>query len=288
MIKLISNKSVKPKLIIPAKLMYETQGQINAYDKMVKKKRYWGTRDSLLSIKQNKKMLAKLLQNKTIVELGGFDGSALKPCFKEGLKNNLKYDYINIDLGNNLKKLMKKCLHQYSNVKHRLLRKNFNQIGFIKNIKSKAKIILFLQNTFNNYDIKNGNAWIKELSQAMNKEDLAIIGFDRRVSGQKHLESYNTKEAAYIVTETAKNYGLDKVEYCGIFDELGIHLGVKTTEKFKHKNINYEYGDFIEVCLSLKLTIKQMKERAENNGFKVIKIFKSSDKHIYNLILKKN
>lgn len=281
---------IKPKGYIPTKLMYNTPEKISAYNKLIKGKNYFATKDSELCLNQNKKYLAELLKDYVIIELGGLDGSALNKTFQYGQKKKYDFDYINVDIGKGLKDEMIKNFKKYKNIKDKLILQDFDKISFVKKVKTKKpKAVIFLQNTFNNYNIENGDKWLKTLNKSLNKKELAIIGFDKRASAEKHLACYRDKNAAKILWLTAKEFGIptDKIKACTIFDNNGIHMGVQAQKDFKFKNQNYTTGDFIEICLSLKLNIKQMKARAEECGFKVEKIIKSKNKHLYHMILKK-
>lgn len=281
---------IKPKDYIPSKLMYNTPEKIAAYNRMIKGKNYFLTKDSELCLSQNKKYLAELLKDYTIIELGGFDGSALNNTFRYGQKKKYEFDYINVDIGRGLKSRMRNDFKKLNNIKFKLIRQDFDKIRFVKKIKTKKpKAVIFLQNTFNNYNLKDGDEWLRTLNESLDESEIAIIGFDKRVSAEKHLVCYRDKNAAKILWLTAKEFGLptDKIKICIIFDKKGIRMGIKIKKEFRLKDKNYKTGDFIEICLSLKLSAKQMTERAKKCGFKVEKIIKSNHKHSYHMILRK-
>jgi len=282
---------LKPRYFIPYKYLFTNKEGITAFNKVLQSDTYWVSSDSANCLKQNKAYLANLLKEYTIIELGGFDGSALNDIYSEGKKKQYKYLYINVDIGNNVKLLMEKNFKKINNVKYSVIKNNFDKIKFIKKIRtSSPKAILFLGNTFNNYYIKKGDMWLKELYSSMNNGDILILGLDKRVSAKEHLNCYSILESGQMTMLAARAFGLPirKLRAHFVFDQNGIHGGVKIIEDFKFKNKLYKKGNFIEVFVSLKLSIKNMIKRTSCVGFKSIKVLKSSQKHIYHLILKKD
>jgi hypothetical protein len=279
---------LKPDFYVPYKYLFLNTKGINAFEKAAKRDAYWVSSDSAFCLNQNKDYLSKLLKDYVIIELGGFDGSALNQVYN--YNKNHKFEYINVDIGKGLGILMNRNFKNFKNVKHSIIKSNFDDIGFIKNIKvSKPKAILFLGNTFGNYKIKEGNVWLKKMNRIMNKGDMLILGFDKRVSSTKHLDCYNIPESGYMSMLAAQSFGMPakKLRSTMIFDEEGIHGGVIALEKFLFKNKTLKKNDFIEVFISLKSSLNDMKKRVSNSGFKLEKILTSNEKHIYHLVLKK-
>lgn len=287
----IPNKRIKPKYFIPTKFLYANQKRINAFRKASLGKKYWVSYDTFFNIKQNKVYLKNLLKDYFIVELGGFDGSALNVIYQIGKKDQIKFDYLNVDIGKNILALMKKNFRSHDNVKYSLIKQDFNDFKFISKIKcDKPKAIFFLGNTFGNFYSEEGNIWLKKINELMNPEDLLILGFDRRVSASSHLGCYNIPESKFNLMSVVADIKmpLEKLCPCIVFDINGIHGGVIVTENFIFKGKKFNKGDFIEEYVSLKSKIKEMINRVKKVGFKHIKIINSNKKHIYHLILKKS
>lgn len=285
-----SKKNVIPRYFIPAKYMYANKEGVVAFDNAAKGKTYWLSWDSSLCLKQNREYLSKLLKEYLIIELGGLDGSALNEVYQYGNGLGHTYKYLNVDLGEGLSSLMNKNFSKIDNVHYTLIKKDFDKIEFIKKLKtSEPKAILFLGNTFGNYSLKQGDAWLKRLHKSMGKNDILILGFDKRVASEEHLRCYNVKENGHMTVLAAKYYGLPitNLHACTFLDKLGIHGGVIVTREFTFKKIKFKPNDFIEVFLSLKPTLKNMVTRVNGAGFQILKVLKSNKRHIYHLILKK-
>jgi uncharacterized SAM-dependent methyltransferase len=175
MIKKYVKGKISPRAYIPSKYMYADKEGTDAYNAAAKGRHYWLSWDSALCIDQNKEYLAGILKDYTILELGGFDGSALNNVYVYGSKKKIKFEYINDDLGDGVLLLMKKNFRRINNVKFSLVKDDFDKIKFIKNIRTpKSKAILFLQNTFGNYSEIQGDSWLKELYKSMDAEDIFI------------------------------------------------------------------------------------------------------------------
>lgn len=283
---------VKPRGFVPAKLMYSTKEGIDAFDSVARAgSKYWLSWDSALCIGQNAEYLSEHLKDYSIIELGGFDGSAMNDVFKDGNARGYKYDYINIDLGKNLKDLMNRNFTDLNNVNYSLMPNDFDNLEFIKDIKTeKSKAVLFLGNTFGNYNIKYGNTWLRKLYNSMKIGDIFVLGFDKRMSAKKHLECYNVPENGHMTMLASQQFGLpiSNLSPGSIFDDEGIHGGVFVTNSFIFGGKKYLTDDFIEVFVSLKQTLKLIKSRVQGAGFRVTKVLKSKEGHIHHLILKKS
>lgn len=284
-------ESIKPSGFIPSKLMYSTKEGIDAFEEAAMAgSNYWLSWDSENCISQNAKYLSKLLKDYVLVELGGLNGSALNEVFKSGDLSGYKYHYINIDLGKNTQTIMNKNFSKIDNVEYSLLSRNFDNINFIKKLSPKnKKAILFLGNTFGNYDSKHGNVWLKELYLAMNIGDIFILGFDKLVSAKEHLKCYQIPSNGHMTMVAAQKYGMPigNLRPCTIFDNDGIHGGVYVIKDFIFKGKKYRKNDFIEVFISLKQSLKTAIQRVKEAGFRVKKIIKSDKKHIHHFILSK-
>lgn len=279
---------VKIVLKLPSMLMYTVSESSEAVDKIFKSKRYWVSDSNRNNISQNKKYLAHLLKNFTVVEFGGWDGAVLKQVFACDIKHT--YRYSNIDIGKPVFKMMENTFKDLDNVKFSLIKENFDDLKFLNKTKiNGTKAFCFLQNTFNNYGLDEGNNWLKDLAVEMKNDDIFILGMDRRVAIKKHLDCYGTDNVKNVFLPIARHLriSLDNIDCKVIFQDEAIHGGFIATKPFIYKGQKVKEGEFIEIFSSFKFYIKDMIKRVEKCGFKLKRVLRSSDRHNYNLILAK-
>lgn len=195
-----------PKYLL-SKYIYDRKGD-KLFQQIMEMPEYYLTSAELDILKLNTEAIVKSFNSDSgfdLIELGAGDGKKTKIILKELVDKNLKFDYLPVDISENvleeLETSLKKEIPEV-NVKTQQ-GTYFKTLEKLSEYNTRKKVILVLGSNIGNLSHKEAVDFLANIAQAMSAEDMLFMGFDQKKNPQKILDAYN--DPAGITEEFNKN-----------------------------------------------------------------------------------
>ncbi|MFB9080727.1 L-histidine N(alpha)-methyltransferase [Flavobacterium procerum] len=231
-----------------------------------------------------------------LIELGAGDASKSLHLLKYLQKTGAKFTYMPIDIsGNILEVLHQKLQSHIPNLDIRLLEGDyFEMLQKASKVSSRRKAVLFLGSNIGNMELSEASDFCFELRKNLNKNDIALIGFDLKKDPHTILNAYNDPKgitASFnlnllerINRELDGRFDLDKFEHFQNYDPLsGACRSYLVSLENQKVNIGIHSIDFkkdevIYMEVSQKFSVEDIQNLSVSNGFKLNKTIMDSKK----------
>ena len=225
-----------------------------------------------------------------LIELGAGDGTKTKVLLQYFLEQGLDFQYEPVDISKNVLLLLE------SDLKENLpdLKVNSQQGDYfevLKNLKkdtSKPKVVLFLGANIGNFSKTKAQDFLTALANNLNPNDLVLIGFDLKKDPAVILEAYNDKTgitAAFNLNvlqrmnrELNADFDVEAFKHWETYDPVtgatrSFIVSTRAQQVYigaLDETINFEEWEAINVELSQKYSLSEIKQLANSSGFEIV------------------
>lgn len=195
-----------PKYLL-SKYIYDKKGD-KLFQKIMEMPEYYLTSCEFDILKLNAEAISKTFSSEKgfdLIELGAGDGKKTKIILKELTRQNYEFDYLPIDISQNVLDELKTALsEEIPEVNVKVQQGTyFKTLEKLSEYNTRKKVILVLGSNIGNLNHKEAVDFLSHITSAMNKEDMLFMGFDQKKHPQKILDAYN--DPAGITEEFNKN-----------------------------------------------------------------------------------
>ena len=228
-----------------------------------------------------------------LIELGAGDGKKTKVLLKELNNKGFDFTYVPIDISQNaVEGLVNDLANEMPGIDvNGEIGEYFEVLDRLKQLSDRKKVIMVLGSNIGNLLHQRAIQFLKKLCNAMNPNDLVLMGFDQKKHPQKVLDAYNDKTgvtAAFnknvltrINKELNANFDLDKFMHWETYDpESGTAKSyLVSTEKQTvdiddlSLQVHFEAWESIHTEISQKYDDDIVKWLAEESGLEISQSF---------------
>lgn len=223
-----------------------------------------------------------------LIELGAGDGRKTKLLLQHLVENEVNFNYLPVDISQNaLDELEVSLKTEIPDVKVKTQQGTYFQtLEKLANYSSRKKVIMMLGSNIGNLLHKDAINFLKNISGAMNEEDMLFMGFDQKKDPKVILAAYNDPTGvtaafnknhllringelggnfdtdAFLHWETydpesgtARSFLVSKIEQTVVIDALGLEVHFDKWETI-HTEISQKYDDQTVSWLAREANLK--------------------------------
>ena len=216
---------------LPSKYIYDARGS-RLFKKIMELPEYYLTRTEIEILESKKKEIAKEIGDKefNLIELGCGDGKKTKILLEQFLNNDQSLHFFPIDISEDSISEFIDCLRgQYPDLRSEgLVSDYFEGLYWLSAQNHRKNVVLFLGSNIGNFTPLKAGVFLSSLWQALNNDDLVLVGFDLRKNTDMMVKAYNDEKgitAAFnknllmrINRELKGNFELDQFEFYATYD----------------------------------------------------------------------
>jgi len=226
-----------------------------------------------------------------LIELGPGEGQKTDVLLEHFLKNKIEFRYIPIDISEAAMKTLIDILNeQYPDLETEgLVAEYFDGLKWLSSTSLRPSMVLFLGSNLGNFDKSYAKDFLRNLWNALNDGDCAVIGFDLKKDINLMLKAYNDSKGVTrefnlnllrrINRQLGGNFDLDKFYFYASYDVFTGAMESYLVSKEKQTVLIEEIGqafDFdawepIHTEYSYKFLESDIEELAEETGFVIEK-----------------
>ena len=185
-----------PKYLL-SKYIYDKKGDL-LFQQIMEMPEYYLTSCESDILKLNAADIAAYFSSRTgfdLIELGAGDGKKTKILLKELVNNKHQFDYLPIDISQNVLDQLKDSLEkEIPEVRVKPQQGTyFKTLEKIAEYTSRKKVILVLGSNIGNLSHKEAVEFLENIARGMGEEDMLFMGFDQKKHPQRILDAYNDK-----------------------------------------------------------------------------------------------
>lgn len=305
----VKGLSSSPKFL-PSKYFYNEAGD-RIFQKIIALEEYYLTRAEFEILDSYKSEICREFasgeEGIDIIELGAGDGVKTRLLLEELVKQCVDFSYYPVDISANALEVvsanLKLFLPSVSVIP--VQDEYFSALEFIGRINSRKKIILFLGANIGNLNEKEVTAFLQNLHQNLQKEDLLFIGIDLKKNPKTILSAYNDKSgvtAAFnfnllkrINKELQANFNLKAFTHYPTYDPISGEAKSFLISRERQTiyiraadfTFNLEPWEPIQTELSKRYAPEEIVQLSLNNHFQVVESFYDRNRYFLNTIWKK-
>ncbi len=234
-----------------------------------------------------------------IIELGAGDGHKSELIINGFINANCKVNFYPIDISEKAMHLLSDNLSISASLDiHGIVADYLHGLNHLKTISKNKKLVLFLGSNIGNFNKTQTSEFLTMLSQALDAEDYALIGFDLKKDPAILNKAYNDSDGltqafnlnllTRINRELGGNFNLAAFKHYGFYNpyrgtmesylislddqDITIDATKQTFHFNQFESMHLEY--------SHKFTASGIGKLANRNGFGVLQLF-SDEKHYF-------
>lgn len=228
-----------------------------------------------------------------LVELGAGDGLKTKILIEYFLAQNIDFEYFPIDISADVLAELKSDLSKrFPKLKVTTLNyEYFAALEKLNEMDPSPKVLLFLGGNIGNFTNDMALDFYAQLAKILNDDDKIISGVDLKKDPYTILEAYNDKAGitrsfnmnllTRMNRELGGNFNLDQFDHYPTYDPksgearsyLISRIKQSVTIQATGKTYEFEASEAIHMEISKKYSLAEIKELAENSGFRVVEGF---------------
>ncbi len=273
---------------LPSKYIYDARGS-RLFKKIMELPEYYLTRTEIEILESKKKEIAKEIGDKefNLIELGCGDGKKTKILLEQFLNNDQSLHFFPIDISEDSISEFIDCLRgQYPDLRSEgLVSDYFEGLYWLSAQNHRKNVVLFLGSNIGNFTPLKAGVFLSSLWQALNNDDLVLVGFDLRKNTDMMVKAYNDEKgitAAFnknllmrINRELKGNFELDQFEFYATYDvvegAIQSYLISKIEQKVFIGELKWLFSlkakEPIHTESSYKYLIDDIKDMASKNNF---------------------
>ncbi|MEN1786091.1 MAG: L-histidine N(alpha)-methyltransferase [Bacteroidota bacterium] len=243
----------------------------------------------------------------SLFELGAGDGKKTKILLRHLVNHGYDFDYRPIDISQNaLDNLQSNIAQELPGVSVNPLQGSyFETLKTIGATTERRKVILFLGSNIGNLLHRDAISFLQQLNQAMNDDDLLLMGMDQKKNPQTVLSAYNDPAGiteafnknvlTRINRELDGNFDLEKFKHWEVYDPETGTAKSYLVAKEAHKvylgaldlEVRFEAWETIHTEISQKYDDQVVSWLTREAGFEIQEAFTDAKKSFKDYILKK-
>lgn len=299
------------KKFLLSKYFYDAQGS-QLFKAIMNLKEYYPTRCEYEILSFHKANILSDFLNKEnffeLIELGAGDGFKTKILLNYFVEEGVNFKYMPIDISASALKELEESLRKEIpglNIEG-ICDEYFKAMLKLKLFDHHKKVILFLGSTIGNFSDDEAFSFLKALNRSLNKDDIAVIGFDLKKNPVLIANAYNDKDGVTrafnlnllnrINSELEGDFDLSHFDHYPVYDpitgEAKSYLISTINQSVKIKKLeltfNFYAGEPIHTEISKKFAVSEIKSLAEASGFKIKDNFFDCRHYFVNSIWIKN
>ena len=289
-----------PKYLL-SKYIYDKQGD-KLFQDIMNLPEYYLTGCELDILQTHTEEISRAFAGKNdfdLIELGAGDGKKTKVLLRHLLEKNVDFTYQPIDISENVLKELELSLKQeLPDLKVKIQQGTyFKTLEKLADYNSRKKVIIFLGSNIGNLLHKDAIVFLRNLQEAMSKEDMLFMGFDQKKDPQTILDAYNDPTGVTAAfnknhlarinrelggnfdpdsflhwetynpeTGTAKSYLVSKIEQTVNIKELGLDVHFDQWETI-NTEISQKYDDQVVQWLAREAGLKVATSFIDKKGY---------------------
>ena len=216
---------------IPSKHFYDAQGS-RLFQAITELPEYYLTRCELKIFQHYKEEIAQMFADTpfNLVELGPGDARKTQVLMEYFLFQNMNFHYVPIDISEPaMADLIKLLKVKFPDVEVRGLVSGYTKaLNWLKSLDHRRNFVLFLGSNIGNFSRAAANVFLRSLWNALNHDDLVLIGFDLKKDIDLLLRAYNDSQGVTrdfnlnllrrINAELGGNFDLTKFRFYSNYD----------------------------------------------------------------------
>ena len=300
---------------LSSKYFYDDLGDI-IFQKIMAMPEYYLTDceyEILDTFKEDFRKIFNTSEGFDLIELGAGDGKKTKLLLHHFDEEKTDFTYLPIDISQHVLDLLETAVNKELPQVHIQTKQGtyFEVLDAIAKFNSRKKVILFLGSNIGNLLHPQAIDFLKKVNQAMNPEDILLIGFDQKKNPQTVLDAYNDQTGITAAfnknilhrinkeldgnfdvdqflhwevydpeTGTAKSYLVSKVSQEVYIAAMDLRISFNAWETI-HTEISQKYDDEVVTWLAKEAGLQITHQFADSRNFYKNYIFqKESNKNI--------
>lgn len=193
LIDVLNGLSSKPKKL-NSRYFYDDRGS-KLFQKITELPEYYLTNCEFDILRKHKDTFRQLMAGAAfnLIELGPGEGQKTEILIEHFLEGKLEFRYIPIDISEAaMKSLMEVLNDKYSGLTTEgLVAEYFDGLNWLSNTSLHKSLVLFFGSNLGNFDKPSAKDFLRNLWNALNPGDYAVIGFDLKKDIDLMLKAYN-------------------------------------------------------------------------------------------------
>lgn len=220
-----------PRKRISSRYFYDSEGS-RLFQQITELEEYYPTACEREVLECSRSEIAKLMGSGpfNLVELGPGDARKTKILFREFIQSKLNFRYVPIDISEEaMQDLMESLQKEYPRLEvHGLISEYMNAVNWLKKNDDRINFVLFLGSNIGNFNREESRIFLHSLWNALNHNDMVLIGFDLKKDIEVLLRAYNDSKGVTrkfnlnllqrINKELGGNFDLSQFRHFGTYD----------------------------------------------------------------------
>ncbi len=217
---------------LPSKYFYDDIGS-DIFQKITNHDDYYLTRTEFEILSKFKNDIPDYVEEDEIdiIELGAGDGHKSQLILQGFLDKGKRVNYYPIDISSEAMDQLKKTITPHENLMiNGIVAEYLVGLRFLRKKSKNKQIVLFLGSNIGNFDRVQNQAFLRQLWNSLNTDDLVLIGFDLKKSVPILTTAYNDSAGLTrdfnlnllhrINTELGGNFDLNKFDHFGCYNPV--------------------------------------------------------------------
>ncbi len=294
---------------LSSKYFYDAKGDV-LFQQIMAMPEYYLTDSEFNVFRTHKTQLANLWKSKgpfELIELGAGDGSKTKVLLAELLEQRADFKYRPIDIsGNILKELEHDLEKAWPQLPVEPVQGDyFKALARIPHQSGVRRVVLFLGSNIGNFSRKAAKVFLQKLQQLLYPGDQLLLGIDLKKDPQTILDAYNDPAGITrdfnlnllhrMNRELEATFQVDQFKHWETYNPVtGETKSFLISKKDQSVYIGALGRDFkfsaweaIEVELSLKYSLEEIRVLAQESGFSINQHFMDEQKYFVDTLWEK-
>lgn len=277
---------------LPAYYFYDDYGS-ELFEKICELPEYYPTRTETLILNQFAKKITQITRVCQLIELGSGSSTKTRILLDAYQEIGESLHYIPIDVSEGMLKSSALQLQKdYSNLSiHGLVGTYHQALSYLQSHINSPRLLFFLGSSIGNFNQTDCEAFLKEITQALNPDDYFLLGIDL----QKTIDileaayndslgvtaKFNLNMLAHLNWRFQGNFDLTVFEHQAIYNtienQIEMYLISQTDQKVRLESldlsISLEKGEKILTEISRKFNLSQVQQQLNSLALTPIQIF---------------
>jgi dimethylhistidine N-methyltransferase len=277
---------------IPSKYMYDAEGS-RLFSLIMDLPEYYLTNCEREILETHKDEIGRLIAGRpfNLVEMGAGDGRKTAILLEHFLDRGFQFQYVPIDISESAMQNLTGSLNgRFTKVEiNGLVSEYFSGLKWLNNRSRRRNFVLFLGSSVGNFTHAQNTVFLRNLWNALNHDDIVLIGFDLKKDVDLLLAAYNDSQGITrdfnlnllhrINSELGGQFDVAKFRYLSTYDVFSgtmesYLISLEEQQVFVEKvgrSFDFERWEPIHTEFSYKYLESEIEDLAATTGFAVEK-----------------